>query len=1136
MRSYLNLRLNYLLVINIILIQYLFGFEHNEWENEKIFSINTEPAHATLIPYENKEQAIEGIRSNSSFYFSINGNWKFKFIKNYPGPVSDFHSSDFNTETWDDISVPGSWQLQGYDIPIYTNIKYPFRPVDPPYIPDNMDPVGLYRRDFELPADWQNRQVFLHFEGVKSAFYLWVNGREVGYSEGSATPAEFNITPYLESGNNSVAVKVFRWSDGSYLEDQDAWRLSGIYRNVYLFSTPNIHIRDFFVTTKLDIDYLNADLNVVTKIKKYGGEDIKNHTIELYLYDSSNNLVKKSSAQNLIFNNEDELSISTSQQILNPLKWSAETPNLYTLAILLRNEHDDVMETISTRVGFREVEIREGQLLVNGKAILIKGVNRHEHDPDHGRTVSEEMMIKDITIMKQFNINAVRTSHYPNSPRWYELCDQYGLYLIDETNIETHELWSALTKNPSWKEAFVDRCKRMVERDKNHPSVIIWSLGNEAGYGPNHEAMADWIRTNDPTRPIHYESTDPGYSSEPSHFDIIANMYPSVQFMIDLTQKYPDRPVIICEYAHAMGNSVGNLQDYWNAIETYPRLQGAFIWDWVDQGLRQRTKDGIEWFAYGGDFGEQLTDSNFCINGLVFPDRTIQPELFEVKKVYQYVKTSAEDVLHGKFTISNQYDFINLDNLYLDWNLHANGVSIEQGKITALNIQPGQSQEISIPLSKPEIRPGTEYWLKISYRLKDQTNWARAGHEVAWDEFRFDYDAPDADILNLSSMAEIELNENVNSIEIKGEDFDIEFSKTTGTITSFRKNGNDLIIGGPHPNFWRAPVDNDAGGEERSFKQRWLQAGFNNMEMKLQNISSEIINPHVVRVIVNLDVIGYTGNIDYAAVYTIFGSGDILLDNMFDVDAALPPLPRIGISLQIPKALDNMSWYGRGPHESYWDRKSSAAIGIYQGLVANQYVPYIKPQENGNKTDVRWLQLTDGSQNGFIVGGMPTMNVSAHHYTLENLTNALHTYEVVNGKHITLNIDYQQMGLGGDDSWNPRTHKEYLLDEENYVFSLRLIPVTYNDPDLVAISLKTLPAICAPVITIEDADNSDKEKVSITTSAGNARIYYTLDGSQPSEKSTYYQGTFFKNEDTVIKAMVVKSGYLKSVVSQSDFD
>jgi beta-galactosidase len=1032
------------IIISVVLIIFIYSISGicnpHEWENEKIFEKNREPGHATLIPYADEDIALQVDRSKSTFYQSLNGDWKFLFAANPSVAVKDFYNPEISAIDWDSIHVPGSWQLQGYDIPIYTNVKYPFRPVDPPNPPREYNPVGSYRKSFEIPDNWKDRQVFLHFEGVKSAFYVWINGNQVGYSEGSATPAEFNITPFLQEGKNSVAVKVFRWSDGSYLEDQDAWRLSGIYRDVYLFSTPQIHIRDFFVKTSLDNQYKNAQLTVETKISNFGKSFGKNHFVEMSLFDSSGNLVVDG-VQKEFFIPEQEIAVSLDQQVVGPKRWSAETPHLYTLLIRLINEAGKVIEIESTKIGFRNSEIKNGQLLVNGVPVLLKGVNRHEHDPDHGRTVSEEMMIKDIQLMKQFNINAVRTSHYPNSPRWYELCDKYGLYLIDETNIETHELWSKLTLDPDWRDAFVDRAKKMVERDKNHPSVIIWSLGNEAGYGDNHEAMAAWIREYDPSRPIHYESTDPGYSSEPSHFDIIANMYPSVEFMVELTEKNPDRPVIICEYAHAMGNSVGNLQDYWDAIESYPQLQGAFIWDWVDQGLRQKTEKGTEYFAYGGDFGEEVTDGNFCINGLVFPDRTVQPELFEVKKVYQYVKIEPVDLKTGSVRIVNKYDFLNLYFSELKWQISADGKILQQGSDGRMNIPPKESKVVSLPYQLPDPTPGIEYWLNLSFTLAENTNWADAGHEIAWEQFALPVEKTNRKVKSLKDIPEIELEDKENQIELIAKDLQIVFNKNTGTLNSYQYKGKELICNGPAATFWRAPTDNDAGGDERSFSHRWFEAGLDKLQTRDVQVDAVQVNSKAVQITAQMNLTAKQGEIKYKGVYTIFGSGDIVIDNQIDIGEKLPPLPKIGLKLMVPESFNQFTWYGRGPHESYWDRKTSATIGIYTGTVADQYVPYIMPQENGNKSDVRWAALMDEDKLGLLVSGSSPFNVSVHDYTVENLTAAKHTYEVKSHDAITWNLDYQLMGLGGDDSWNPRTHKEYLLKPGTYKYRIKLSPI-----------------------------------------------------------------------------------------------
>jgi len=1041
MKTILTTRLTSYFYLILLLIFIACTKQNHDWENEQIISRNKEPGHATLIPYKNEKDALTGDRTASHYYHSLNGSWKFKWFPKPNDAEIEFYNRKFNDDGWSDISVPGSWQLQGYDIPIYTNVNYPFRPVDPPHIPHNNNPIGCYKRYFEIPDDWKDRQVFLHFDGVKSAFYLWINGNEVGYSQGSATPAEFNITSYLKKGLNSISVKVFRWSDGSYLEDQDAWRLSGIYRDVYLFSTSPVHIRDFMVQTVFDQNYQDVDLNVLAEIQNFNDKSYENYKLELVLYDDKSQVVFSPVEKQFAINNKAKSSLQLSIPVANPLKWTAETPHLYTLILQLKDKNGKVIEVESTKVGFRKVEIQNGQLLVNGKAITIKGVNRHEHDPDQGRTISEEMMIKDIKLMKQFNINAVRTSHYPNYPRWYELCDEYGIYIIDEANIETHELWSKLTNDPRWKAAFIDRAQRMVVRDKNHPSIIIWSLGNEAGYGPNHEAMADWIRRYDPTRPIHYEATDPGYTSEPSHFDIIANMYPTVERMIELTQKNPDRPVIICEYAHAMGNSVGNLQEYWDAIEKYPRLQGAFIWDWVDQGLRQQTEDGVEWYAYGGDFGEEMTDSNFCINGLVFPDRTPQPELFEVKKVYQSIKVEPVNISAGKVKITNAYDFMNHNLAEIFWNITANGNIIQKGRLDVKSIPAGKSQIITIPFNKLIPEPGTEYWLDISFRLVESTAWAPEGHELAWYQFKL-HENIAAEIYEIDRMPALELNQASNEIVISGKELSIRFSRSLGTITSFEYQGNKLMKQGPVPNFWRAPTDNDAGGDERSYKYRWLKAGLDKLKINVKNIQAEQILPQVVRLTVDFELKGTSEKIQHNCIYTIYGSGDMLIDNHIKVGPNFPPLPKVGVYLQLPQEFDNFSWYGRGPHESYWDRKSGARVGIYEGTVAEQYVPFIYPQENGNKSDVRWACLMNNNEIGLMAIGMPLVNVSAHHYSLDNLTTARHTYEVKEGEHIMWNLDYQLMGLGGDDSWNPRTHEEYLLKADSYHYQIQLCPIS----------------------------------------------------------------------------------------------
>ncbi|MBC8194094.1 MAG: beta-galactosidase, partial [FCB group bacterium] len=645
-----------------------------EWEDPTMFDQNKEPGHASLMPYSSLDQALAGDRRDSEHRLDLNGAWKFNWVKKPSDRPLEFYKDSFDVSSWDDIEVPNSWQLQGYGQPIYTNVQEPFVNPEPPKPPQDNNPVGSYRRNFEISEDWDGGAIMLHFDGVKSAFFIWVNGKKVGYSQGSMTPAEFNISKYLQPGSNSISVQVFRWSDAAYIEDQDFWRLSGIYRDVYLMHVPDTHIRHFRAIASLENDYRDGRLVVTANLKNYTSENGM-VALESELYDKRKNLVASIPSIDITIAAQSEEVIEQKIVVPEIEGWTAETPNLYTLVLTIRDDKGEIIEYVSTRVGFRSVELVDGQMLVNGKPIIIKGVNRHEHDPVTGRTVSDESMIADIKLMKKFNVNAVRTSHYPNHPRWYELCDEYGLYLYDEANLESHAFWSKFTLDPLWEKAFLERAQRMVLRDVNHPSIIVWSLGNEAGYGPNHDVMADWIREYDPSRLIHYEGKEPGYGPLPNHYDIIANMYPSVDLMIKLHDENPERPVILCEYSHAMGNSNGNIFKYWDAIYKYPRIQGAFIWDWVDQGLLRNDENG-SYYVYGGDFGEVLHDGNFCINGVVSPDRQPHPGLYEIKHHMQNIKVTWDGLDVNKFKLENRYFFQNLDHLNGTWELLEDGISL----------------------------------------------------------------------------------------------------------------------------------------------------------------------------------------------------------------------------------------------------------------------------------------------------------------------------------------------------------------------------------------------------------------------------------------------------------------------------
>jgi len=1058
--KYVLLRALTAITVSIILLSKAYGQPKPDWENPQIIGRNKEPGHCTLVPYPNIESAVRCERQKSEFYKSLNGNWKFNWVSKPSDRPVDFYKPDYDVSKWDEIPVPSNWQMHGYGRPIYLNMRYPF-PVEPPHIPHEYNPVGSYRTEFSIPKTWSSRQVFLHFDGIKSASYFWLNGQSIGYSQDSMLPAEFNVTKYLKPGNNTLAVEVYRWSDGSYLEDQDMWRLAGIYRNVYLFATPQVHIRDFAVRTDFDDNYTDATIMVRPKITNYTNDDLRNWTVEAQLYDADKKPVLSEAMSGSVsavirerYPQRGNVPFGLLQaKIKNPLKWSAESPYLYTLVLMLKNSDGKVIEIESCRVGFREVEIKDGQLFLNGKSIKLFGVNRHEHDPDHGRAIPVSRMIQDIKLLKTHNINAVRTSHYPDDPAWYDLCDQYGIYLIDEANLETHGLGGYFSNIPQWNTAFMQRAIRMVERDKNHPSVIFWSLGNESGCGPNHAAMAEWIHYYDPTRPVHYEGAA-ARPRDPDYVDMISRMYARIPEIIRLaTDPDDNRPMVLCEYAHAMGNSVGNLKEYWDAIRSHKRLIGGFIWDWADQGLRKKAPDGKEFWAYGGDFGDNPNDGNFCCNGLVQPDRKLNPHIHEVKKVYQRIHVTPIEASKGTFNIENEYDFTNLDFVDILWELTEDGKIIQKGKLPKLSPAPGKNKQIVIPFEKPNLQPGAEYFLKISFALAEDAPWAGQGHVVAWEQFEIPFDVPQAPSLNVDAMPSLKLQESDKALKISGKDFELIISKSSGAIESLIFNGKKLIVKPLIPNFWRAPTDNDNGNRMPQRLGIWRRAG---QDRKLEKVSSEQISPQVVRITAKA-ALKVGDNWKYTSTYTVFGSGDIIVSGSIEPGKKLSQnLPRFGMQMAIPGEFKTMSWFGRGPHESYWDRKTGAAVGLYSGPVEEQFHLYVRPQETGNKTDVRWVALTNKDGTGLLAVGMPLLSVSAWPFTTEDLEKAAHINELPRRDTITVNIDYKQMGVGGDDSWGARPHPEYTLPPNAYSYRFRLRPYTPNMGEISSVARKTI--------------------------------------------------------------------------------
>lgn len=1017
-----------------------------DWDNPAVFGRNKEPGHATLVPYADAPSALEG--APSPYIRLLSGTWKFRYAPNPAAAPAGLPRPDLDDTSWDDIAVPGNWQLQGYDRPIYVNMQYPIDVEQYPRVPHEDNPTGSYRTRFQVPSEWAGRQVFLVFDGVDSACHVWLNGHEVGYSQDSRLPAEFNITPYLREGDNVLAVRVYRWSDGTWLEDQDYWRLSGIFRDVYLMATPPVHLRDFAAVTDLDAACRDAVLRVTARVRHYTGCLAAGYRVEAMLYDGERRPLWSDPIWAMVPEGEAEAAVELAAPVANPRKWSAEDPYLYTLLLTLRDGGGRVLEVERCHVGFRKVEIRDGRLWINGVPVRLRGVNRHEHDPERGHAVTVDSMVQDIRLMKQFNINAVRTSHYPNDPRWYDLCDRYGLYLIDEANVETHGLFGEPANDPAWRPAFVDRVARMVERDKNHPSVIIWSLGNESGYGPNHDAMAAWVRAHDPTRPIHYEA-----AFDAPVVDMVSVMYPRLappfsgdggrrkgKYLIELAEHPAEtRPLLMCEFAHAMGNSPGNLKEYWEVVEAHPRCIGGFVWDWVDQGIRQRTPDGRDWYAYGGDFGEARHDGDFCINGMVWPDRTPHPCLWEYKKVLEPVRVRPVDAAAGLVEVENRYDFSDLSHLTLAWALTADGRTLEQGTLPAPGLQPGQRATVRLPLRAPQPEPGVEHRLELSFALAHDTPWAEAGHVVAWEQIDLPLHAP-RQVVPIAGLPELQMQERAGQLLLQGADWALTFDLRRGHIAAWERGGRALLKAGPRVNLWRAPTDNDlnTSGEEH-MALRWRQAGLDRLRERVQRVETVRLSAQAVRITVRsqLRAPGHAAGFDVETAYTVLGSGDVLIDTALDPQGELPPLPRVGLQMVVPGRYNTFTWYGRGPHESYPDRKVGAPVGLYRGSVDEQYVPYIFPQENGNKADVRWASLTARGGEGLLVAGETLLNVGALHHTTRDLERAAHTHELTRRRDITLSVDYRQCGLGSA-SCGPGPLPQYLVWPEPMRFRVRL--------------------------------------------------------------------------------------------------
>jgi len=1035
-----------------------------EWNNVAIFTVGLEKPHATMMVYPSAELARTNDPSKSPWFLSLNGEWRFHWSPRPADRPQDFFVPSFSDAGWKTMPVPSNWQMHGYDLPIYTNIIYPWPqdPKAPPQVPVEHNPVGSYRTTFTVPRPWVGRQVLLHFDGVDSAFYVWVNGKKVGYNEDSRTPAEFDITPHLQAGPNVLAVEVYRYSDGAFLEDQDMWRMSGIFRDVYLWSPAAVHVQDFEVNTDLDTAYRHATLTVAadvvsTRTATRAKTDAAGSTLSVELLGPDGSAVfprrsVKVAAGKATF----------TARVPNAQKWSAESPALYQLLLTVTDRSGAALEVIPTLIGFRKVEIRNARLLVNGQAILVKGANRHEIDPERGKYMTHDVMVRDITLMKQFNVNAVRTSHYPNTPEWYALCDRYGLYVLDEANIEAHhygnDVHNRLANDPAWEPLFLDRVQRMIERDKNHPAVIVWSMGNETGDGPNAAAAYQWAKRRDPSRPFHNEGST---SHGGSNADINSFMYPPAATLADRAAKRAGIPLVLCEYSHAMGNSNGGLKEYWDLFYSGTNAQGGFVWDWVDQGIwqpvpaeHQARTGGTRFLAYGGWFEDRVgvrNDNNFCMNGVIAGDRTPHPSAWAFKYVYRYVHATPVDLAKGVIRVKNWHDFINAaDAVEGHWEVKADGKTIGSGVFPALDVAPRQEKTFTLALPSITAEPGVEIWLNVSFVLKTDTLWAKKGFEVAWDQFALP-SAPKAAPAPAAATGALRVVDDAAVVHFSGTDWALTFDKVTGTIASYFYKGVRLIERGPRPDFWRAATDNDIGAWKSvlGYGGSAGRASFDSGPWRAASRTWAVGPTVLERVDAGTSKLTLSAELPAVGAkttmtYTIRATGDVVVETAFVPGDRKPPmLPRFGTELALGAGLDRIAWYGRGPHETYIDRQFER-VDVYRSTVDHEWVDYSRPQENGNKTDVRWVALTNTDGIGLLAVGAPTLSVAARHFAKEDIDAAQYTWQLPRREQVLVNLDWKQMGVGGIDSWSPNAWPlpPYRLDASQPMsFKYRLSPI-----------------------------------------------------------------------------------------------
>lgn len=1007
----------------------------DEWQNPAVNAVNREPMHTNFFGYESDDAALVGHKESSPNFMTLNGNWKFNWVRNSDMRPTDFFRTDFNDRAWVNMPVPGNWELNGYGDPLYLNIGYAWRnqfESNPPHLPVENNHVGSYRRQITIPSNWDGKQIVAHFGSVTSNMYLWVNGKYVGYSEDSKLEAEFDITKYLKKGTNLIAFQTFRWCDGTYLEDQDFMRLSGVGRDCYLYARGPKHIRDIRITPDLDAQYKDATLNIAL-------ETSGKSSVRLQLLDREKKLVAEKTIDNA---GKQQITMS----VENPLKWSAETPNLYTLLATLSDGGKEI-ESVAVKVGFRKIEMRDAQVLVNGQPVLFKGANRHEMDPDHGYVISSERMLQDIKTMKDNNINAVRTCHYPDNNLWYELCDEHGIYVVAEANVESHGMGydeRTLAGNALYEKAHMERNQRNVQRSFNHPSIIFWSLGNEAGFGKNFELCYNWVKNEDRSRPVQYER-----AGQNDFTDIYCPMYLDYNSVKKYCEADTKKPLILCEYAHAMGNSMGGFKEYWDLVRKYPKYQGGFIWDFVDQSIRRYDHNGTMYYGYGGDFNRyDASDNNFMDNGLISPDRKLNPHMDEVAHQYQSIWATATpaDIMRGEIEVYNENFFRDLSNYYIEWQLMSDGKCIEIGTLDKLDIAPQQRATVKLGYSTTDASPESELMLNVRFKLKRAEQLIEATHTIAQNQLCIrEHSKPDMQLAAGSEPSPMVTTNDVNYLIVKGENFTVEFGKTDGFLCRYDVRGVPMLkaAGKLTPNFWRSPTDNDFGANLQNKYKVWK-----NPNLKLTSQTHHIADG-LITIKNEYDMPDVKAQL--SMIYTINSEGAIKLTQKMTADksAEIADMFRFGIQIQMPREVNRIKYYGRGPGENYADRKSAAFIGLYNQLVADQAYSYIRPQETGTKSDVRWWQqMTPGGKGLRIVSEEP-FSASALNYSIESLDDGAakdqnHTQTVPKSDYTNFCIDKAQMGLGCVDSWGQLPIDEYRLHYGDRQFTLIMQPIEHG--------------------------------------------------------------------------------------------